>query len=493
MGFTFDEIVGAAGAIGRVLALGNDAFELHVAGVLEDRRTVGFEMLGEADAALIAHSHKKSLQRRFALDQRLAGRVATVEIKEIEDVIDKTIVAAILQIGLQQRKTRNAFVVLHHQFAVEQRGFGWQRRNRRGDRLEAVRPIEPLARQQLDLAVIEARFDTIAVVFDLMQPFPSARRSAVQGGKTGRDEIRKARVGDARASFPLDCLDGSLGISGRAVRMPDPLLALAGGDLLDRAAGRGRLRLILENVLVARPARRVVLALDQEPVVVAVARLRAQPHQMPTAAQFLALKLEFQMALGEAFVRVALGMPVAAVPDHHGATAILSLRNRALELVIFDGMILDMDGKPLVVGIKTWAAGDSPAFHHTVELEPQIVMQPTRGVLLNDVGVAATSALGPATRLRRDAEFSLFAVNPERHDQLARLRRLVLAAPCLRAAALERVPRDLPRCSPPPPRPERTERRNASIRLMTLLGRSGGVGAGLPACFALISALSASS
>src|SRR5258708_19770558 len=106
-------------------------------------------MLGEADAALIAHSLKKTPQRRFAPDQRLAGRVATVEIKEIEDVVDKTIVAAILQIGLQQRKTRNAFVVLQHQFAVKQRGFGPQRRNCRGDRLETLRPTPPLPRQPL--------------------------------------------------------------------------------------------------------------------------------------------------------------------------------------------------------------------------------------------------------------------------------------------------------------------------------------------------------
>jgi hypothetical protein len=235
-------------------------------------------MLGEADAAPIAHSLKKSLQRRFAVDQRRAGHVATVEIKKIEDVIDKTIVATILQVGLQQRKARHAFVALHHQFAVEQRGFGRQRRNRRGNRLEALCPIEPLARQQLDLAVVEPRLDAVAIIFDLVQPFPAARRSAVQGGKAGRDEIRKVRVGNARASSPLDCLDGGLGISGRAVRVPDPLLTLTGGDLLDRTAGRGGLRLILENILVARPARLVVLALDLEPVVVAVARLRAQPH-----------------------------------------------------------------------------------------------------------------------------------------------------------------------------------------------------------------------
>ena len=78
-------------------------------------------------------------------------------------------------------------------------------------------------------------------------------------------------------------------------------------------------------------------------------------------------------------------------------------------------MILDVNGETLLVGVEARAARDRPALHDAVELEPQIVMQPARGVFLNDVTVAATSAPGAAARLRRDAEFSLLAVDLERH------------------------------------------------------------------------------
>src|SRR4029077_1165811 len=157
---------------------------------------------------------------------------------------------------------------------------------------------------------------------------------------------------------------------------------------------------------------------------------------------------------------------------------------------------LDVHGETFFAGIEARPARHSPAFHDAVELEPQIVMQPPRRMFLDHVTVAGALFLA-ATRLRRDVELSLLAVDFEGHVQLARLRRLVLTAPRLRDAVLERGERDLSRCSAPPPLPvlpprsERTERRNASIRLMTLLGRSGG--AGLPACFALINALSATS
>src|ERR1700682_3338905 len=215
---------------------------------------------------------------------------------------------------------------------------------------------------------------------------------------------------------------------------------------------------------------------------------------MPAAVQFLAVEVERQMTLGQSLVRIALRRPMAAIPDHHGATAIFALRDGALEAVVRHRMILDVDGETLFTGIEARPARDGPAFHDAVELEPQIVMQLPRRMFLNYITVAA-AFFPTATRLRRDAELSLLAVDVEGHVQPARLRRLLLTAPRLRDAVLERVARCLPRCAgaSPPLRSERTERRSASIRLMTLLGRSGTAGAGLPACFALISAFSASS
>src|ERR1700686_512256 len=200
------------------------------------------------------------------------------------------------------------------------------------------------------------------------------------------------------------------------------------------------------------------------------------------------------MPLGEPFVRIALRRPMAAIPDHHGTAAIFALRDGALKAFVRDRMVLDVDGETFFAGIETRATRDRPAFHNAVELEPQIVMQPPCRMFLNHITVAA-AFFPTAARLRRDAELSFLAVDFEGHVQPARLRRLVLTAPRLRDAVLERAARCLPRCAgaSPPPRSERTERRSASIRLMTLLGRSGMAGAGLPACLALISTLSASS
>src|SRR6266436_6650380 len=83
-------------------------------------------------------------------------------------------------------------------------------------------------------------------------------------------------------------------------------------------------------------------------------------------------------------VRVALRVPAAAVPNHDGAAAILSPRDGSLECVVFDRMIFHVDGKALLVRNEARAAGDRPALHHAVELEPQVIMQTPCGVLLDD-------------------------------------------------------------------------------------------------------------
>ena len=108
---------------------------------------------------------------------------------------------------------------------------------------------------------------------------------------------------------------------------------------------------------------------------------------MPAAVQFLAVKGKFEMAFGVTFMRVAFGLPGAAIPDHHGAAAVFALRDGALERVVFDGVILDVDGEPLVVGIEARAARDGPALHDAVEFQPQVVVQPGRVMLLDDIAV----------------------------------------------------------------------------------------------------------
>ena len=71
---------------------------------------------------------------------------------------------------------------------------------------------------------------------------------------------------------------------------------------------------------------------------------------MPAALELLAVKLEFEMALGEALVRVADRRPCPPVPDDDGAAAIFALGDRALEVGVFERMVLDCDREPLLAG-----------------------------------------------------------------------------------------------------------------------------------------------
>src|SRR3954464_14148962 len=90
------------------------------------------------------------------------------------------------------------------------------------------------------------------------------------------------------------------------------------------------------------------------------------------------------MAFLEAGMRIAVRLPLAAVPDQHGAAAIFAFRDGAFELVVFDRMVFDLHREPLLARYQAWPARHRPALHHTVEFEPQIVVQTRRGVFLDD-------------------------------------------------------------------------------------------------------------
>ena len=140
---------------------------------------------------------------------------------------------------------------------------------------------------------------------------------------------------------------------------------------------------------------------------------------MPASVQFLAVQPKRETALAVALLRVTLRIPAATVPDHHRAAAVLAFRDRALEGVVFDRVVLDVNRESLLARHEARAAGDGPAFHDAIELEPQVVMQAARSVLLDHVSVPSGGGHAPA-RFRRYVESALGAVGLERHA--ARLR-----------------------------------------------------------------------
>jgi len=151
---------------------------------------------------------------------------------------------------------------------------------------------------------------------------------------------------------------------------------------------------------------------DEKPVIALFARPAVHAHQVPAAAELFALEGECEMALGEAFVWIVFRLPMATVPDHHRAATIFTLGDRAFELVIGYRMILNLHCQPLFAWHQARAARHRPAFHHAVELETKVVMQSSRGVLLDDEGIATLSR-HLALRLGGNAKASLGAIRLE--------------------------------------------------------------------------------
>ncbi len=92
--------------------------------------------------------------------------------------------------------------------------------------------------------------------------------------------------------------------------------------------------------------------LDQQPVgALAAIAVVAHPHQHPAAMQLVAIQREFKIALLEAALGI-VGFPIAAIPQLHGAAAILVVRNGAFEIAIVERMVFHLHREALVVRIE---------------------------------------------------------------------------------------------------------------------------------------------
>src|SRR5262245_62290857 len=78
----FEPIGGAAGTVGRVLALRDDAFQAKLAGMREDGRAVALDMLVEPDAR--AGLGQDRCERSLANLKRIAPKVVAVQLDEVE-------------------------------------------------------------------------------------------------------------------------------------------------------------------------------------------------------------------------------------------------------------------------------------------------------------------------------------------------------------------------------------------------------------------------
>src|SRR5262249_47681918 len=148
---------------------------------------------------------------------------------------------------------------------------------------------------------------------------------------------------------------------GRAVRLPDPWRV--GGDLLDAFAARDAPRLVAHHGVPASRARGRVVLLDQQPVLTVLAGARAgHAHQRPAAAQLLAPQLDLELAVAPPLERIALERsPGAAVPEQHGAAAVLAGRDDPLEAAVLERVVLHLHRQALFARIEAGSLGHRPA------------------------------------------------------------------------------------------------------------------------------------
>ena len=381
-----------------------------------------------SDAARAEHG----LQRRAALQQRRAAQVVAGEIRDVEQVVADRVAARGLERTLQRLEIRHAIGAKHDDLAVvparRQRQFG--QRLRQGRQLRG--PVVAVACEAAHARTVDPRQHAVAVELDFVEPVVGIGRRRVDQGCELRPQARRQRgllrpVGDRRrgasgaatARLPLVVAGAATGGGARLLRWPPRVrvrLACPAASSATCRRRRRRHRQVLDAVgqfvddaeRAGRP-RVLVLLLDQQPRLLLFA-VALHPHQHPAAVQLVAAQLELQVAVAIALARVAVGQPGALVPDDHLAGAVLLRRDRALERVVRDRVVLDVNRHAPVVRVEARPLRHRPALHRAVELEAEVVVQPRRPVLLHDERARRRVRLAALGRFRGDREIALGAV-----------------------------------------------------------------------------------
>ncbi len=421
--FHLEPAVAASGPIGLVAAFRNDPFEREPAGLAEKRRAAAGLVVAVAQHAGRTWRNDPG-QRRLAVFERGSGEVPAVAVEQVEGIIEQRLGPPRRDLVLQAGKARRTVGPEIHNLAVDRRRFDRQRRQPLGQRRKFSGPVEAAAGRQPRRAAGDPGQQAIAVIFDFVEPLRPVGRVLRQFRQLHRQLFRQRSLARAGNCHGADCGSArriGIGIAPFAARLPDAIAV--GGDLRDGAAGFDAERALVEDRAAASGQRCVVAFLDQEPVVAALfSGPAAHPHQRPAPVQLLAVEPEFERAVLIGAGRVGVERrPIAAIPQHDRAAAILSLRDDPLEPAIIERVVFDMDRQAPLARIEARPFGHRPAFQHPVELQAEIVMQPARRVLLHDKGERPRFGAAPdgARRLRGLAEIALSLVLGQRHDHSA--------------------------------------------------------------------------
>src|SRR5262249_43132402 len=261
-----------------------------------------------------------------------------------------------------------------HDLAIEPGGVDRECCTGARDPAEPIRPVLPAANEHARAPALDPAERAVAVVLDLVQPLVARRWGIGDDGELPADALRQRTArGRGDALGPLD-----------------------------------------HDVARGRPPRLDVALLQQQPVLASLPRPAAHPRQGPAAAQLVPVERELELAAPVPLVRIADGMPSAAIPQHDLACPVLARWDRPLAGAVLERRVLDVHGETLLRGIEAGTLRNRPALQHAVELETEVVVQAAGGVALHDE--APTFARRRlAGRLGRAPEVALAAIVVERH------------------------------------------------------------------------------
>src|SRR6266513_1816116 len=284
--------------------------------------------------------------------------------------------------------------------AVEDEAFHCLLRELCGELRERGGEVEASPRAQLHLLVVDEGEHAVAVELGLPHPAAGRERRVAQFGEHGK-ELHRQR-------FLL--AGGDELRSGHAAHRQ-------GLEVLDREAGEDRV-IFLGDVGFGDKA---VLVLDEQPVL----RVPGRADQREGAFEFDAAKRDAQLAGGDTLPDEALGvravvvpmsLPIlvgcirAAVPHDHFARAVLLRGNHALERGVVVRVVLGHDREALVRGVERRASGNGPGLEHAVALQPEVVVQLARRVLLDHEKEQSLAWSGRGRGLGRRVEGALLGI-----------------------------------------------------------------------------------
>jgi hypothetical protein len=108
---------------------------------------------------------------------------------------------------------------------------------------------------------------------------------------------------------------------------------------------------------------------DEQPIGALLALSWAHSREDPASVKLFALQSEIQLPFRISLLG-GLAIPKAAIPDHDRSATVLAFRDRAFEVAVIQGMVLDLDRQSFVMGIQRWTLGDGPGFEDAVQFEP---------------------------------------------------------------------------------------------------------------------------